>query len=408
MSEAVQLATGGRTEPHRPADLAFPLIAALGIGCGVTVILITVFNYFVDPMSADLGLSRTQVSGGLSAHTFMLIIGLPVAGLLADRYGSRKVILVSALLYATCFAWIARLGSSTVEFYAAFAAAGLLGAGAGPVSYARVIVQRFTTNRGLALGVALTANGLAALILPSIIRPVVMEQGWRAGFLLLAAIVACAGLIGGYAAGPPRLQAKSADATESDHGGLHAAMATSTFWHMTLAFGIFALAIAAVVAHLTEIFVALGLEASAVPGFQAAMGLATIAGRLVGGRLMDRMSAKLVGAGAALLGVAGFAMLALGHAEGMVVTCAAIALGLCSGAESDVVSYLSSHYFGVRRFARVYATQASFFMLGFGGGPLLFSVMAERLPATTLLLAAAALLLVSAVALGSLRPPRQP
>ena len=42
-------------ELHGRAILA-PLGAALGVAFGVTVVFITVFNYLVGPMSADLGL----------------------------------------------------------------------------------------------------------------------------------------------------------------------------------------------------------------------------------------------------------------------------------------------------------------------------------------------------------------
>jgi MFS family permease len=386
--------------PIEWSDL-YPLIAAVGIGCGVTVLFITVFNYFVTPMGSDLGLSSAEVSGVLSVYLAAQIVGFPIAGQLADRFGARPVIFVSTVAYASAFAWLARLESQG-ELYAVAFFGGLLGSGAGPVCYTREIVRRFDRHRGLALGTALAGGGLAAMVLPFVVRPVVLGFGWRSGFVLLAGLAAGAGILGA-------LCSRTAGAGESraqrQDSGLKEAASTLAFWKMTAAFSLLALSMAAVIAHFSEIWHAFGIDTAGVPRFQATMGAATIVGRLLGGAAMDRIPAKVVGASAAACGAAGLLLLGVGHEYDLLLAVSAIALGFCLGAESDVVSYLSCHYFGLERFARVYSAQAAFFLVGFAAGPVSFAVLAQRFGTKPVLFCASAILVLSAVSVLSLKPP---
>jgi predicted MFS family arabinose efflux permease len=159
------------------------------------------------------------------------------------------------------------------------------------------------------------------------------------------------------------------------------------------------------VAHLTGIWKALGLRPADVPAFQAAMGLATIAGRLLGGALMDRVPAQFVGAGAALIGAAGIALLASGPGTAAATMVVAMAVGLCTGSESDVISFLSSRFFGLRHFARIYAVQGSFFMIGFSLGPIVAATGFDRIGVPGVLSACAGALVGSSLVLALLRGP---
>jgi predicted MFS family arabinose efflux permease len=136
-----------------------------------------------------------------------------------------------------------------------------------------------------------------------------------------------------------------------------------------------------------------------------AIGAATILGRLAGGMMMDRWPAHRVGALFGLFGAAGLALLIFGNDNVAVLLLAGGALGLCLGAESDVASYLVSRYFGLANFARIYAIQASAFMVGLAMGPSLFTLGQARTSYEGLLGLCAAGVAASAVVLVTLRPP---
>lgn len=397
-------AATGASAPRPRADLGVaivPLVAALGIACGVTVLLVTVFSYVIEPIGRDLSLSRAEVAGALSVHLAMLVVALPAAGALADRYGEPRVIVASAVLFGLALFAISRLDGGRLALYCAFALAGLAGAGASPVTYARVIVHRFSAHRGLALGIALTGTGVGGILLPALVQPIVVESGWRSAFATLAVVVACAGVFAGLVVG--RAGARSS-APSAPGYTLRQAAARGTFWRMTLAFALLGAVLSGVVAHLAGIWTAFGREPANVPAFQAVMGLATIAGRLGGGALMDRIPAHWVGAGAAVIGALGLALLALG-ADAAGLTVAAVALGVCTGAESDVISYLSSRYFGLRNFARIYAVQGSFFMIGFALGPFVAAHAYDGFGVPVALGAGVVLLIASSLVLATLRAP---
>lgn len=387
-----------------PENPMIPPILAIGIAFGVTVLMVTVFNYAAAPIAADLGLSPAQTAGALSLHLGVLIVALPLAGALADRVGACPVILVSAIAYGLALAAIALVPSGPALLYLAFVAAGIAGAGVSPVSYNRVIVHRFHRNRGLALGVALSGTGLGGMILPWIVQPVVASHGWRPAFLLLGAIAATAGLFAGLLAGRERSPDQP---PRAEHGTtLRQAVATRAFWQMGIAFGLAGIAIAGFMSQLTALFAAKGLEADAVPAFHSAIGASTILGRLAGGALMDRIPARFVGAGAALLGAIGLSTFGAAAHNPVALLFVGAAVGLCTGAESDVVSYLASRFFGVRNFARIYAVQGSIFMVGLASGPVLGALALGGFGVGTTLAAGALLLAVSALMLFTLRAPQ--
>ena len=70
---------------------------------------------------------------------------------------------------------------------------GLIGVLTTSISYTRAVAGWFIRNRGLALALAATGISLSAVIMPPLFEVVIGREGWRAGYLLLAAL---SGLIG--------------------------------------------------------------------------------------------------------------------------------------------------------------------------------------------------------------------
>jgi len=86
-------------------------------------------SIFVDPMIAELGWSRTMVSGlytagSLTAGAFMIL-----AGRLLDRYGARIMLTAVAALFGLAALWMSQVNNQ-VELYLGLAALRALGQGA--------------------------------------------------------------------------------------------------------------------------------------------------------------------------------------------------------------------------------------------------------------------------------------
>lgn len=388
---------------HMPKAL-IPVGSAIGISCGVTVLLITVFSYLAQPMARDLQMSAAELSGAMSLHMGLLIVALPAAGVIADRIGARTTIIASALLYAGCLWWISILAPGGTGAYLAFALAAVLGAGVSPVTYTKPVVERFENNRGMALGIALSGVGIAGIVLPHLVEPVVAGPGWRSAVQLLAATALAAALVGAIAAGKAPQKASIAAHDRTGYR-LGEAARTPAFLVMAVAFTLFGLALVGVIAHLAQIWDRLEIDALSASGFQLGIGAATICGRLLGGWLMDRYPANRVGAMFGVLGSAGLVALASLPDQKAALVGASIAFGLCMGAESDVASYLVSRFFGVAHFARIYAMQAAAFMVGAAVAPVSAAVLSQAFGYLALVLIAAVALLLSALLLALLRAP---
>src|SRR3954454_15675322 len=75
------------------------LVAAVGLSMSYGPIVSFTFGVFFKPLSQEFGWSRSQVSLAFSLSLLVLSLVLPVIGRLVDRFGARKVIVPSVLLF---------------------------------------------------------------------------------------------------------------------------------------------------------------------------------------------------------------------------------------------------------------------------------------------------------------------
>ncbi len=80
--------------------------ATIVIFCSALIVFVSMgirqsFGLFLSPISQDLGIGREVFSLAIAWQN--LIFGLPVLGIVADRFGPRWVVAGGALLYAVCF-----------------------------------------------------------------------------------------------------------------------------------------------------------------------------------------------------------------------------------------------------------------------------------------------------------------
>jgi MFS family permease len=96
--------------------------------------------------------------------------------------------------------------------------------------------------------------------------------------------------------------------------------------------------------------------------FSGLFGLATLAGRLLAGYMVDRIFAPHVASVFFLAPIAGFVF--LGSAAGPMPAVGVVLFGLGLGTEIDLIAFLVSRYFGQRSFGELYG----YFFMVFGLG----------------------------------------
>lgn len=353
-------------------------VAILGQSFSLSTVLIYTFGVFAKPLAAEFKASRGSIALGISMIDLMATFAAPGAGRLVDRYGTRSVIVSALLALTACLAGISYAQPPLWHLYILFVLAGLVGVATSPVTYSRVIANWFDRKRGLALGLASTGIGFGAFLGPSLAQFLVDRGGWRSAYLGLAALpLLAAPIVAIFLRGSPAeagllpdgASAPAAAAPRTAVPGLTVAQAirTRTFW---LLCGIFFLVAACgngTIAHVVPLLTDSGATGRSAAFAASLFGVASIAGRVGNGYLVDRYFAPRVAAavfGGAALGIA----ILWSGATATAALLAAFLLGLAVGAESDVMPYLISRYFGMQSMAELYGCAFGSYTLGNAAG----------------------------------------
>jgi predicted MFS family arabinose efflux permease len=121
------------------------------------------------------------------------------------------------------------------------------------------------------------------------------------------------------------------------------------------------------IGHFVPILNDRGISPRVAAATLSAVGLSTIAGRIIAGFLLDRLFAPYVAAVVFLLPILSLLLLGEG-VTGSGPLLAAITLGISLGAEVDLVGFLVSRYFGLRTFGEIYGYLFGVFTFGTGLG----------------------------------------
>lgn len=354
-----------------------PLLAAtLGCGAGASSLVFYSLGVFVAPLEAAFGWTRGQVTSAMLYSSAGLILAGPLLGWLIDRFGERRIALISIPGFALVLWSLSAMNGQLPLFYACFFMAAVLGCGTTPILHTRAIAARFDKARGLALGITLAGPGTAALFLPPFLTAQIAAHDWRHGFVLLTLMALSPWLIValGFSSGPRH--AGAAPENPNDHGRREA-LRSRTFWTLAVCFIVVAAGASALVVHMVPMLRDAGLDAAAAARVASVIGIGIILGRLLIGWLIDRVFAPRVAAVIFAIAAGGCLMLAYGGAEQ--ARPAAFMIGFALGAEVDLMAYLISRYFGLRHYGFLYGSIYAGFWVGVAGGPAIAGRLFDQL-----------------------------
>ena len=144
-------------------------------------------NYWI-PICEEIGCSRAEISGFITAYFLSMIPALPICGKLLTKYNSRVVICVSVIAVA--------LGEGAMSFYTApwmwyvsGVIMGTFGCCVFMVPLATMVSTWFHKRAGVAMGLATAASALAQALFSPIIQQIIATFGWRTAYLFEAAII---------------------------------------------------------------------------------------------------------------------------------------------------------------------------------------------------------------------------
>jgi MFS family permease len=343
------------------------------------------FGVFMKPLAAAFGWERGPMSLALSFCAISLALVSPLAGSLIDRFGARRVLLPSMISFGLVLASLYFLSGSLLQFYALYILLGIVGAGANNVAFMRVITAWFGRLRGRALGIASSGVTMGAAVLSFIAQLCISQFGWRAGYLGIAAVillvaVPIVALV--IRDRPADLGLESeASAGEMDKHvqvPLTELLRRPIAWVLVLIGFLVAVSMHGSQVHMVPIMTDRGMSPLfAAGGMAFLMAVSSVIGRISVGALFDYFFAPRVAILAFLVAAGGVLLMMLSKA---IWPCYVfvITMGFGSGAESDVLGYLTSRYFGLRAFGRVYGMVFAGFMFGTALAPYFFGAIFDR------------------------------
>ncbi len=354
------------------------LIAALlGVACGASPLPFNVLPLVMGPIHTQYGWDFTAISAGVTIFGIIAALLAPLYGRMADRYGVRRVAILSLVAFILMFAAFWFVPGTVAGWWSFWAVLGLIGIGSTPVTWSRAVSMWFAKNRGLALGVMLIGTSIAAVIVPQVATRAIAAGGWRLAFpvvalfpLLIALPVA---LLWFREPRPEERPPSVADASGKLLGlTLREAMRGRRFWTLIASILVIALAYGGAHIHMAQIVALHGFAPSVAAGVLGVVALGILSGRLLIGLLFDRFWAPAIAFPAMLLPAIGCFLL-MGMASTLpVIMAGGFLLGFAAGAESDVIAFLAARYFGMANYGAIYGALYMPFGIGSAISPILY------------------------------------
>jgi MFS family permease len=374
--------------------------ATIGIALGVGVLPTYVNGLAIPELEAEFGWSRTALSTLPLIGSLIITVTAPVVGIIVDRYGVRVPAVISLLAFSAGYFVLSVSGSSFGRYVLVFALMYLLAAASTAVAFTRTLNERYDRARGLALGIALSGAGVVGFVVPAVIGPMIADS-WRAGYRVLAVTVLVCAFVVFFLMPRRRSGVVVARQARGRRVPVRHVLRQRLFWQLAIAFLALALAVGGMLQHLFPMLRDAGVSAASAAGITSIVGVAVIVSRLLVGLLVDRFFAPRIAALALLVSVAGYVALLVGGST--FAWFAAIGIGLASGAEVDIIGNLTSRYYALENYGRIFGIFYAVFFLGFGMSPLLMAYARSLAGGYTLpvavsvgLLAVAAILLFAA------------
>jgi MFS transporter, ACS family, hexuronate transporter len=177
------------TEQWTPARLRRVGTATIALLSGVWVIdyIDRVMVGLALPfIGGEFALDKTQEGALVTAFAVVYMLSQVPGGILADRVGSRKLLVTSLVMWSVFTA----LTGLAAGFISLLVIRGLFGLGQGlfPGATFKALAERTTPGRRARAGACLlTANQLGAGLGPLLVAPVLLVLGWRDTFWAVAA-----------------------------------------------------------------------------------------------------------------------------------------------------------------------------------------------------------------------------
>jgi len=353
------------------------LIAFFGLGTRLS------FGVFVKSIEGVFGLSRVTTSGIFSVYMLLCCVFAVLGGWALDKYGPKRV----AFLMGSFTGLSLLLTSQANAAWQLFITYGLLlSLGTGPVfTVVNSTASRwFDKKRGFVLGITSSGGGLGAIVLAPLATYLISNFDWRTAFLVVGIIAwPLMGFMALLLIKDPRDIGLMPDGIESaktrtspnckDHAADSSArqsLQKSQFWFLAFVWLFLSLSIHLIYVHAVPFAVDNGVESMDAAIILSLIGIATLAGRVVVGKLSDMIGRKTPAIVCGLL-QAGSLLWLIWARDLWIFYSFAIGFGIFSGGLGGIVTVLIGDVFGMGSIGTIMGMLSVGWALGAASGPVI-------------------------------------
>jgi MFS family permease len=365
---------------------------------------------FLKPLEESMRWSRGAISTVALMNWIAMGLGSFVWGALSDRLGTRGVALAGGFLLGLGLVLSSQV-QALWQFYVTFGFMVGFAVGAFYAPLTSTATKWFTTRRGLAVALVSSGIGIGILVIAPLARALTNAWGWRTAMLVIGdlawlVIIPVALLI----------REQPGDVGAAAMGGAAAAgrrdytaaqvLSAPQFWAIALTHFACCAAHSGPIFHMVTHASDQGIPTMAAATIFGVSGLASIAGRLGGGLIADRVGAKpTLIAGLALQAVMVLLYLFvrdLGAFYGL-----ALVFGMAYGGVMPLYALVTREYFGEKVMGTAYGAVFLISTLGMGFGSFAGGVVYDRLGSYTWMFGGSFAIAAAAVMLAlTFRAPR--
>lgn len=262
-----------------------PLVVVI---CGCTIAMLTfgprsTFGFFMQPMSKEFAWGRDVFAFAFAIQNLLWGIGQPVAGALADKFGTMRVVAIGGLMYALGLA-LMRYSDTPLALNATVGV--LIGFGLSGCSFnlvvsafAKVVPEQW---RGVALGAGTASGSFGQFLFAPFGVALLDNFGWNTALLVFACLMLLVVPLSLALATPKADPAAAAApvAQQSFKQALSEAFSHRSYVLLVLGFFTCGFQLAFITAHLPAYLLDRGLDVSVGGWVIAVIGLFNIAGSL--------------------------------------------------------------------------------------------------------------------------------
>lgn len=326
---------------------------------------------FLDPLSKDTGWSRAGISAGMTLNFLVMGAGAFGWGALSDRYGTRLVVSIGAVLLGLALVLASR-AQSLLQFQLTY---GILVGLAASTFFAPMIATTtawFATQRSLAVSLVSAGMGVAPMTISPFARWLISTYDWRTAMLVIGLLAWVLLIPASQFVRQPPVPVAGQAASAAPEGGITSvaqALRSRQFIVLGLTFFMCCAAHSGPIFHMVSYAMSCGIAPMAAVSIYSVEGLAGLGGRLLLGVAGDRYGAKRVliaGLLTQALAMGSYPFVReLGEFYGL-----AVVFGIAYGGVMPLYAVLARDYFSQSIMGTVFGAATMLSSIGMSSGPL--------------------------------------